>query len=301
MQMFLRIAGLACLALCLGAAVPPTVDKAKLETYLRYAEGFMANVHFVIDDPVTSPFPGFYKVSVHLSTEQGAKLDRAYYMTQNGQQIVNGSIWELAKSPFADTEARLPSKGYSFGPSDAKVQIVIFSDFQCPYCREFAKTVRSNIPQKYPKDVHVVFEDFPIDSLHPWARAAAEASHCVGDQNADAFWLYHDWIFANGADIKPDTLKPKILAWATDQKLDTAKLGTCMDTHADAATVNQAESTGKQLQVQQTPTAFANGRLIPGALPWASLDSIIQLELKRPTDLATPVVAGGSTGVIANK
>ena len=103
------------------------------------------------------------------------------------------------------------------------MKLVIFSDFECPYCREFAKTVRDNIPKQYPKDVRVVFEDFPLDSIHPWARAAAEDSHCVGSQSVDAFWAYHDWIFAHATEIKADNLRDKVLAWAKDQKLDTAK------------------------------------------------------------------------------
>ena len=283
------------LALTFGAdssfAAMPNIDKTKLETYLRYAEGFQSNVHFKFDDPVASGLPDFYRLSVHLTTDSGAKLDRVYFITPDGQHIVNGSIWDLNKSPFAETLGHLPSTGYSFGPADAKVQLVIFSDFQCPYCKEFAKTIRDNIPKTYPKDVRVTFEDFPLEAIHPWARAAAEASHCVGDQNPDAFWAFHDWIFAHATEVKPDNLKEKILAWAKDQNLDTAKLQTCMDTHADAPAVKLAETAAKGLQVEQTPTAFANGRLIPGALPWASLQSVIELELKRPPTFASPVLS----------
>lgn len=281
MQKFGRLAaGLAMLAVSLNAA--PQVDKAKLEAYIRYAEGFMANVHFVIDDPVASPFPNFYRLAVHLSTESGAKLDRIYFMTPDGQEIVNGSVWDLHKSPFEDTLAHLPHTGFSFGPEDAKVHLVIFSDFECPYCREFAKTVRDNIPQKYPKDVRVTFEDFPLTAIHPWAEAAAEASHCIGDDNQDKFWAFHDWIFAHAGEIKAADLQTKILAWATEQKLDAAQLKTCMDTHAKAEEVKQSEAAGKLLGVQQTPTGFMNGRPVAGALNWAGLDSVIEVELKRP-------------------
>jgi protein-disulfide isomerase len=271
------LAGLATALLAVGAA--PAIDKAKLAAYIRYAEGFMADVHFVIDDPAPSSFPNFYRVNVHLSTDAGAKLDRVYYMTEDGKEIVNGTLWNLSKSPFAETLDHLPDNGYAFGPADAKVKLVIFSDFECPYCREFAKTVRENIPKKYPKDVRVVFEDFPLESIHPWARAAAEASHCVGSQSVDAFWAYHDWIFAHAADIKPETLRDKVLAWAKDQKLDTDKLAACMDSHVQAGAVEQAENAGKALQVVQTPTAFMNGRAIPGAMKWDGLESVIKLEL----------------------
>jgi protein-disulfide isomerase len=280
-----------------GAVAGPTLDKAKLEAYLRYAEGFVSNVRFAIDDPVATPFAGFYQVNVHLTIDNGGKLDRTYFLTADGKQLVGGPIWNLNQSPFAENLAHLPSDGYSFGPPDAKVRLVIFSDFQCPYCREFAKTVRDNIPQKYANDVRVTFEDFPLDAIHPWARAAAEASRCVGIQNADAFWTYHDWIFAHATEIRPENLREKVLAWAKDQKLDDTKLASCIDTHATAAEVKKAEESAKALKVLQTPTTFVDGRMIPGALPWnvpnapgTGLDSVIQLELKRP-DLASGALA----------
>jgi protein-disulfide isomerase len=274
----------------LSPAAIPQIDKAKLEAYLRYAEGFADNIHFAIDDPVASSLPNFYRVTVHLSRADGAKLDRTYMVTQDGREIVNGTIWDMTKSPFADKLAQIPENGYAFGPIDAKVKLVIFSDFECPYCREFAKTVRENIPKKYPKDVRVVFADFPLEVIHPWARAAAEASHCVGDQSADAFWEFHDWIFEHSEEIKPDNLKTKILGWAAERKLDTAKLESCMDSHAEAAAVTESENRGKVLMIRQTPTAFANGREISSALPWKDLDSVIQLELKRATEVASPGV-----------
>jgi protein-disulfide isomerase len=282
---------LALILATLVPAAPPAIDKTKLEAYLRYAEGFLDNVHFKIGDPTPSPFPNFYQFAIHLTTDKGAKLDRTYFITPDGQQIINGSIWDLHHSPFEESLLKMPDSGYSFGPRDAKVHLVIFSDFECPYCREFAKTVRENIPKKYPADVRVTFQDFPLSAIHPWAQAAAEASHCVGDQSVDEFWAYHDWMFAHATEIKPDNLKQKILDWAKDQKLDSAKLQTCMDTHADAPVVAKSLEVAKELNVQQTPTSFINGRLIPGALPWASLESVIDLELKRPTIANSPVVS----------
>jgi protein-disulfide isomerase len=287
-------------SLLMAAATPtaPALDKAQLEQYLRYAEGFTQDVHCKLDEPQPSPFPGFYRLAVHWATDAGGRADRVYYLTPDGQKLINaslwdqnlnGSLWDLKMSPFAEALSHMPESGYGFGPEDAKVKLVIFSDFQCPYCREFAKVVRDNVTQKYPKDVSVLFEDFPIDNLHPWARAAAEASHCVGDQKPAAFWLFHDWVFEHQAEIKKENLREKVLGFAKDQNkdqnLDAAKLQACMDTHADAAAVEANLAAGAQLQVRQTPTFFINGRMVPGALKWPSLDIVIQLELHRPASI----------------
>ncbi len=184
----------------------PKIDKQKLETYIRYAEGYSPEVKMAIDDPVPSAFPGYFRVLVHLSAGTH-KLDRVYYVTPDGVQFINGSIWKLNESPFLDTLEHLPTDGPSFGPSNAKVTVVVFSDFECPYCRELAKTVRDNIPQKYPNDVRVVFKDFPIDSIHKWARAAAEAAHCLASQKPEAFWAFHDWVFEHQQEVNETNLR----------------------------------------------------------------------------------------------
>ena len=165
---------------------------------------------------------------------------------------------------------------------------MIFSDFQCPYCRGFAKTVRDNIPKQYPNDVRVIFEDFPLEAIHPWARAAAEASHCITDQKPAAFWSYHDWIYEHQGEVTPANLRDKVLAFAKDQKLDTDKLSSCMDTHAEAKKVSANLAAAEALQVSQTPTSFVNGRMVGGNLSWASLNSVIQLEMNRPKEIPSP-------------
>jgi protein-disulfide isomerase len=266
----------------------PKLDKPRLETYLRYAEGYSAGVKFDIEDPKPSPFPGYFKVLVHLTYGSG-KIERSYYMTPDGEHFINGSIWDLKNSPFEDALLRIPKDGYAFGPENAKVTIVVFSDFQCPYCKNLAKTIRDNLPKNYPSDVRVVFKDFPIASIHPWAHAAAEAAHCVAGDDSKLFWGFHDWIFEHQQDIKGENLREKVLGFAKEQKLDDAKIASCMDTHATAAVVDSSIKAGEMLQLQQTPTVFINGRNEPGAIPWNALDSLIKLELNRPKEIPGPM------------
>lgn len=262
-------------------AGPPKIDKQKLTDYIRYAEGFTQAVQIAIDDPVTSPYKGLFRLVVHL-TMGPTRIDKVYYVSSDGTEVLAGAIWELSQSPFQETLSHLPASGPSFGPADAKVTIVIFSDFQCPYCRELAKTVRDNVSKNYPKDVRVVFENFPIESIHPWAHAAAEAAACIADQKVESFWEFHDWIFQHQGEISAINLKEKALAFAKDQSLDTAKLSTCIDTHSEAHRVDEDIAAGRALQIQQTPTSFVNGRLLPGAVSWETLNTVIKMELNPP-------------------
>lgn len=266
---------------------PLKLDKQKLQAYLRYAEGFTDKVQIALDDPAPSTMPGYYRILTHL-TMGAQKAERVYYVTPDGKHVIAGSVWEFDKSPFAETLAHLPTNGPSFGPADAKVTIVVFSDFECPYCREFAKTVRDNIPKKYPNDVRVIFEDFPIDAIHKWARAAAEAAHCLEQQKPEAFWAFHDWIFEHQQEVNGSNVNQKALDVAKGQNLDLAKAGSCMNAHAAAQIVERNVTAGRILQVQQTPTIFVNGRSIPGAVSWSTLDTVIQMELNRPKDIPGP-------------
>ncbi|MFL6352417.1 MAG: DsbA family protein [Bryobacteraceae bacterium] len=270
---------------CAPETVAPKIDKQKLEAYVRYAEGYAPEVKITIDDPAPSPFPGYYRVLVHLAAGTH-RLDRLYYLTQNGEQLISGSIWKLNESPFLDTLEHLPADGPSLGPSNAKVTLVVFSDFECPYCRELAKTLRDNISQKYPAEVRVVFKDFPIESIHKWARAASEAAHCLGSQKPGAFWAFHDWVFEHQQEVNETNLRDHVLTLAKQQNLDLPQVSSCMADHATAQQVTQSEQVGAALQISQTPTTFVNGRMLSGAVPWQTLDNVIKMEVNRSKELA---------------
>lgn len=272
-------------------APPPKVDVPKLEAYVRYLEGYTPQVKLAFDAPVPSAYKGYFRVVAHLSMARDNGIqqlgDKVLY-TPDGESFISGPLWEAGQNPYADVLARLPTDGPSFGPADAKVTIVVFSDFQCPYCREFAKTLRNNVPQKYPSEVRVVFENFPIESLHPWAFAAAEAGRCVAQEKPAAFWLFHDWIFEHQGEVSPQNLKEKVMTFAQGQDLPAAPLTACLASPDSAASIRERIRIGRELQVQQTPSLFINGRMLGGAVPWDTLNAVIQLELARPKEIPGP-------------
>jgi protein-disulfide isomerase len=281
------------LAVLLGVSLPAadpgtvSIDKTRLESFIRYTEGYTPVVKMVIDNPTPSEFKGLSRVVVHLTLGQQA-TDKVYFVSADGQQFMNGSLWNLSESPWIDTLLHLPTNGFSYGPANARITLVVFSDFQCPYCRSFAKTMREDLPKKYPNDVRVIFEDFPIAAIHKWAVAGAEAAHCVGDGNPQAFWAFHDWIFEHQGEINESNVQEKTLEFAKGQKLDEGKVGACIDSHATADEVKASLKAGTGLGIQQTPTFFINGRMVSGAVPWNNLDAIVQLELNRPREIPGP-------------
>jgi protein-disulfide isomerase len=167
----------------------------------------------------------------------------------------------------------------SLGMPGAPVMIALFTDFQCPYCREEAKTLRTNLIQTYPKDVRLYLKVYPLVQIHNWAKAAAIAGRCVFQQNPQAFWQYHDWIFEQQPQITPENLSGKVMEFAQGKEIDGLQLKRCIDTRATEAEVDKSVTEAQNLQVDSTPTLFINGRRISSNLPWAQLKTIIDNEV----------------------
>ena len=255
-------------------------DKLTFAAYVRHLNVWGPQIAVEIGDPKPSDMPGFSLVNVHASAN-GASLDLPYYISKDGQKIVQGSVYDISQNPFkADLDKLKTDLQPSFGTPGAPVVLVEFSDFECPVCREEAKTLRDNLASAYPKQVRLYFIAFPLDPIHPWARAAAIAGRCIFRQNANAFWDFHDWIFAHQEEINPENLKDKVLEFAKGKQLDVLQLTRCMDHKETEAEVNQGQALGKEVGVAATPTLFINGRKLVGRVDWPSLRNIIDYEIE---------------------
>jgi protein-disulfide isomerase len=157
---------------------------------------------------------------------------------------------------------------------------VEFSDYQCGFCKEEAKMLRDNLLSAYPKQVRLYFKDYPLEQIHPWAKAGAIAGRCVFLQSPAAFWDYHDWIFEHQSEITPENLKAKVQEFAKGKEIDALQLGRCLDTRATEAEVNQSIAEASALNVNSTPTLFINGRRIVGRVDWPTLRNIIDYEIE---------------------
>ena len=263
-----------------AAPQKPTFDQAKFEAYIRHLKLYVSQVKLDIAAPAPAPVPGFHEVKVRASMGQQF-LDEVYYVSADGQKIIEGKIYDLAKSPFADDLAKLNAAFQpAMGPPGAPVNIVLFSDFECHFCRDEAKALRDNLPKTFPEQVRLSFKDLPLEAIHPWAKAAANAGRCVFRQDALAFWDFHDWIFDKQAEIKLETVKTQILDWAkTKPAVDAAQLTACIDNGGGMKEVEKNMADAKALGLNSTPVLFVNGRKLAGSVAWPQLKQIIELEL----------------------
>ena len=257
------------------------LDKATLEAYVRHLFVMDSRIKVEVSDPKPSDLPGFVQETVHASMGNQAQ-NFQFYISKDGSKILQGTVYDVASNPFKNDLDRIKTDGApNFGTQGAPVVLVEFSDFECPFCRDEAKMLRSNLAASYPTQVHFYFKEFPIESLHPWAKAGAIAGRCVYRQSNNLFWDFHDWIFASQTEITPDILKSKVTEWAKGQTgLDAAQLGQCIDSKATEAEVNRSIADARALNVDQTPTLFVNGRRLGGAVDWPNLRSIIDYEIE---------------------
>jgi len=157
-------------------------DKATLEAYLRHVELWIPQVGVKIDDVKKSTdMPGFFEVWVHLTYNGGTK-DEKYFVSEDGHRVVKGEVFDINKNPFQANLDKLKIDGApTFGPANAPVTLVVFSDFQCPVRKEEAQILRKNIAAAFPAKVKVYFKDFPLDSLHNWREPRrSRAGACTG-------------------------------------------------------------------------------------------------------------------------
>src|SRR5215831_1867429 len=257
------------------------LDKPTLEAYVRHLYVMDFKVTVKVGDPKPSDLPGFYEVVVSASMDS-AHQDFPFLVSKDGSKILQGQVFDVAENPFKHDLDKLKTEGTpQVGTQGAPVVIVEFSDFECPYCQKEAGILRQNLLSAYSTQVHFYFKQFPLTTLHPWAKSAAIASRCVYRQNGDAFWKYHDWIFEHQNDINPDNLKEKALDWAKDQKnIDALQLTSCMDNKATEAEVDKDVADGRALGVDSTPTLFINGRRIASAAEWPTLKAVIDYEIE---------------------
>jgi len=163
----------------------------------------------------------------------------------------------------------------SFGPKDAPVVLVEFSDFQCPFCSRVVPSIEQ-VRKNYPNNVRVVYRQFPLTSIHPNAQKAAEASLCAQEQGK--FWEMYDAMFKEQDKLDVPSLKEK----AQKIGLKTDQFNACLDNGKYAPKVQAEVELGSKIGVNGTPALFVNGRQVPGgAAPYESIARLIDDELQR--------------------
>jgi len=161
----------------------------------------------------------------------------------------------------------------SYGPADAPITIIEFSDYQCPYCQKWHAQVWSKIAETYPDQVRLVYRDFPLYSIHPQAEPAANAANCANEQGK--YWEFHNLLFTGGVGEGSDAFE----AYAGSLGLDMEAFRQCVAENRYEAEISADYEYAVGLGIQSTPTFFINGIALIGAQPFEAFQEVIELEL----------------------
>lgn len=262
--------------------IDTVVDQAAAARGVTEEELFKAEVDGKMVKPTAADIEAFY--TANQAQMQGQSLEQIsprieQHLTQQAQGKRGQEFMEELKAA-AKVEVLLPAfkmevparaDAARSGSADAPIEIIEFSDFQCPYCTRGSKTIEE-VKAKYGDKVTVVFRHFPLD-FHKEAHLAAQASECAKDQGK--FWEYHDVLFANQSALKPADL----VNHASTVGLDVEVFNTCLDSGSKKAAVDGDLATGKDVGMTGTPGFYINGEVLSGAQPLEAFVEVIDRQL----------------------
>ena len=223
-------------------------------------------------------FKGSKEGTVAIGEGPGAKTI-GFVASPDLKWVVFGDIVDTSVDPAKLVMQKIDLKTEPFeGAKDAKVVIVEYSDFQCPFCKRGYDTIETQVLKQYEGKVKFYFMNFPLP-FHPWAMPGAIAAECAKVQKPEAYWKLYDAFFTHQAEVNPQNVKDKATEFLKDSGIDMAKWNTCYDGKETAAKVNAQHDQGASLGVTGTPAFVINGRMLVGAQPFEQFKNVIDDEL----------------------
>lgn len=210
------------------------------------------------------------RIKQYLSIEKKKEALESWLAEQTKKDEINIFFKQPRRPTF---DVKVGDAPY-FGDKNAKVEVVEFSDFQCPFCSK-ASSILKDLKKKYGNKIKIAFKQYPLP-FHSQAKMAAVAALCANDQDMKFFWKMHDAMFADQSKLSVENLK----ATAKNIGVDTKKFNSCLDEKKFLAKVESDIKEGEAVGVKSTPTFFVNGQLITGAQPIEVFAEIIDAELK---------------------
>jgi protein-disulfide isomerase len=206
----------------------------------------------------------------------------SFFTLPDGKWLVADQLLPFGSKPFENYREILKAGavGPSQGGASKDLELVEFSDFECPHCKE-AQPVIQKLLADYPS-AHFVHQDFPLVQIHPVALKAALHGYCVSKLGGnEAFFKFSDALFANQAGLTPETADATLRDAVTKAGQDPQKIAACSTTPEAKAAIDASRALGEKVGVNQTPTLYVNGRALPvNGIPYEMLQKIIEFQAK---------------------
>jgi protein-disulfide isomerase len=274
-----------------SAPISPSAVNRRVEVLIRSQFSVPSEYKIVFGDKSQSDIPGYDILPVTFMTG-GKQTTANFLISKDCNTLARLEKFDISKDPvlIIQVDGR-PIRG----DEAAKVEIINFDDLECPYCAHLNSELSSETMAHYKGLIKIVYKDYPIEEIHPWAMHAAVDANCLADLNSKAYWAYVDFVHAHGPDITGTRFEPakSFLAldhiadtFGAENKVDEAKLGICLK-RQDESLVRSSLKLGQSLGIHATPQMFVNGeRLQSGARPvdelWPAIDRALKAEGIQP-------------------
>ena len=279
---------------CVAQSAPPDVAR-KIEHQVRAFYTIPPEVKVIVGAITPSAdMPGYDGVTVNIDGGDGKQKDYKFLLSKDRGTMLRVTRFDLTKDPFAELMSKIDIAGRpSRGAKSAKVVVVNFDDFECPFCSRMHQTLFPQIFKEYGDRVTFIYKDDPLTEIHPWALHAAVDANCLAAQNGDAYWDFADYIHANKREVDTektpvarfDAIDKMTMSQGQKHNVDVAQLQSCVKAqNEDAVKASMKEAEG--LGVNGTPALFINGQKIDGAVPIGEVRAALDAALK---DAGEPV------------
>jgi protein-disulfide isomerase len=261
----------------------PSPTKADVEGFLKTSWGYDANRVWDVYAIQKTPAPGLSKVTVLVAEKQTPQqiATLIFFVTPDGKHLIaQDTVLDFGANPYANNYRILQQRadGPSRGATAKQFELVEFADFQCPHCKE-AQSVAERLVQDFPQ-AHFVFENFPLVNIHPEAYTAAAWGACVAQQvGSEPFFKYASSVFGAQNDLAGQGAEQALRNATTAAGADPDKIATCANSPAGKNAVDASIGLGRDLDVNETPMLFINGRAVPMlAVSYDQLKTIIEYQ-----------------------
>ncbi len=239
-------------------------------------------ISITVSNPKAGKMPGYDDLVITLSGA-GRSSPHDFLISKDRKTLAQLETIDISQDLMSKIDVKdRPVRGNP----DAKVTIVNYDDFECPFCSRMHTTLFPGVFKDYADKVRVIYKDYPLVEIHPWAMRAAVDGNCLGAQNSQAYWDFADYVHANQKTISGKSASDayaNLDSAAKDQgqkhKLDQDKLLACVQKQDESA-VRASMAEGDKLGVDSTPTLFINGERFTGLVPEqdfrAALDRALQ-------------------------
>lgn len=256
-----------------------------VDAFLKAIWGYDANRSWRVEAIQKTPAPGVSKVTVFVADKsQGNKVEPVrFFVTPDGNWAIADTVFAFGPHPFEALahEMELHADGPAEGSASKQFLLVEFADLQCPHCKEAEPTVE-NIRRDFP-DARIVFQNYPLTEIHPYAFQAAAYGNCVAQAKGDAaFFTYIQDVFAHQESLTPELATQTLENAVTKSGASAQAVAACAATPAAKAKVQAQIAFAEKSGVDQTPMIAVNGHLMPlGGVPYETLKQIIAWDRKQ--------------------